>query len=305
MFLGGLLKMLDKIDFSCITNIELIYFIKEYCYFRNLKTHYGSGSKFFHQKSILNEEFQVFYTHIDDELVSAYVSIGSYFSNRFGFHLLKRLSKNNVDKIKIRRLDFAYDLHGIKAEEFKIAKFNVSLKPATAKPKCKIYYNGIKQNLIDTAYLSTSNFTIRMYDKGVEQKESEYNSNWKRFEVQINAKMLDLYIGNQYLIFNGRTTKDLLEDYNILLNKISEQYKFNQKYMRMLSSLKTNPSRRFKRINRKSDMSKMFEWLEKNFDKHIKYYVVHKLDEFEELLYDEKAQKDAICDFLQYWSKRG
>ena len=297
--------MLDKIDVSCEGNLKHIKFIKSYCFHKNIKVIYGSGAKYFHQKSIITEYFQIYYSVNLDNSVTSFFSIGSLYSNKYGFYLLRKLNTLGIDKMRVRRLDFAFDLHGIEAKEFKIKKFNLKHKPNNSSPRQKLYFNCVNPDVIDTSYLMTSRFIIRMYDKGVEQGISPLNSDWKRFEVQIKSKLIDKFFGEQYLQFYSGSVQSILNSYKALLNEIISKYQFNEKYMKLLGYLASGYENRIKPLKRDNDLIKTMKWFKKHYHKHIRFYVANHIEEFQKLISEPKEQAKAIEQFMDYWSRRG
>lgn len=297
--------MLDKMDVTMHGSIKHIQSLKLYCYEKNIRAVYGSGAKYFHQKSITTEYFQIYYSIYDDNKIEVFCSIGSLYSNRYGFYLLHKLIVFGMIKLRVRRLDLAFDLHGIEAKEFRICKFNLRSKPGNSSPRLKIYFNRVDSKYIDTSYFTTSRFIIRMYDKGVEQGISPVNSDWKRFEIQLKSKFLDKFFGDKYLMLPPGSVKASLNSYRGILYEIREKYTFNEKYMKLLKYLESGDENRVKPLRRDNDLIKSMKWFQKTFKRHIRFYAANNPEEFQKLIESPKERAKAIEEFMDYWSSKG
>jgi hypothetical protein len=298
--------MIDKIEITFNSKYDFIFFVKEYCYRKLIEYKIGTGSKYCYQKGLFTEYFQVFWSEQEDDNITAFLSIGSKLSNKYGLYLVKHLTLFfGFYQVRIRRIDFCYDFIKEQALNFRIKKFNVKNKPFHSKPKSVVYYNSENPKIIDTSYLITSNFKIRVYDKGVEQNISKVNSEWKRFEIQFNKSFIDRYIKRKYMDFNLFPVKSYLDELLLLVNKVKELYTFNRPYMDCLNLIcNTKKSLKPNKITEKT-LSQRMAWFKKNYGAYLDYYFIQNEEYYKKLLNDEQMKKDAILLILDRFVKKG
>lgn len=296
--------MIDKIDISCKCKIKDFKKIYEYCSFKDFRVKSGSGRKFFKEKSLMTNYFQIYFTQDLDD-VEIYSSIGSEYSNKFGMYLLKKLLSFGLYDIKIVRIDFCYDMYGDDVKDWKIVPIVVNKKPNMAKPMPKIIRNPDNNKFINTTYIISNSFKIRMYDKGVEQHLEPFNSNWKRFEVELRRDLIFNYVGTDYLTFNNGTVKEYEMIYRALIKYIYERYEFNRKYQRILKKLINKGDERLNRQYVKNDLERTMAWFERTYKEYIKMHVATNPDDFKEIVNNPVKQAEAINNFYEYWSSRG
>lgn len=297
--------IIDKLDITfSVYGIEFLQFLFDYAKRKKISGIQGSGAKFFFQHSFLTSQFQLYYSVSEDKtIVTCYLSIGSKLSNAYHFRLLKKLINTyQVINLKIRRVDFAIDLFDDDALNFTISEFRIKSVPATSKPQISIIRNKTNHKYIDTAYLTTSNFKIRMYDKGVEQKISAFNSDWKRFEIQINSDFIDYYVNHTEINYN--CISDLKSKFQSIISIVSRKYRFQEKYNVLLSVIANNKKPLRSVSKNKSDLEQTMSWFINQYEKYLRYYIVQNKFEIMKFILDEKRQEAFLSDFYDWFSNR-
>jgi hypothetical protein len=287
----------DKIEFSCLCSREFLILCKNYS-LKNFEQVIDGSGKYGYKKSLLSSLVQVFFTPLDDDNFECFVSIGSYLSNNYGFYLVKRLFMSGlISNVRITRLDFCYDLIGDEAEKFKISKFKLNKLPKGSTPELKIFFNKVNPSLIDTSYFKSYYFLIRVYDKGVEQRLSPYNSIWKRFEIQINKNFIRRYWSDGYFDLT-QPVSDWNDTFKLWIGHIRDNYSFQGRYNEIIKKMSLDVDFGLKRLKKTNDITKHLNYVERVFGVTIDFMVLQKQEKYQRLFESPELQKAVVGRFF-------
>ena len=256
--------MLDKIEFSCRFSDRFLTMVEYYHSKKSIQRVYMSG-KFGYLKSFRSSLIQIFYERSNDtDKISAFISVGSAFSNKYGLSIIKLFSRLSVSDIKFTRFDVTHDLVGDVAKNFIIQPLRYKKKPPRSLPQQIHYENKINSDYYDTVYLRTSDWQIRVYDKGVEQQTELFNSDWKRFEIQLNKDRLKKFMAHRE--YAGESVDVLYSDIRSVVSRIADDYDFRGEYAEIMLILSQGISKA-QRIEKVNSAEQYLDNLQKQYFK--------------------------------------